>query len=73
MNCKFCGAEIKNVPAFKHTKPTSCPDCNGYCNQKCEKSRAQMLSWHKEPCVSCEHNPYRKAYKYDGEKWTKKR
>ena len=33
-----------------------------------------MLSWHKEPCISCEHNPYRKAYEYDGEKekWIKK-
>lgn len=72
MKCKFCGKEIENIPVFKHTEQTSCSECNSYCNRQCKKHKTQMLSWHSEPCVSCEHNPYKKAYIWENEKWIKK-
>lgn len=72
MKCKFCGNEIKDIPVFKHARATSCSDCNSFCNQKCDKHKDGMLSWHQEPCVSCEHNPYKKAYIWEDGKWTKK-
>ena len=71
MKCKFCGAEV-NIPTFKSTKSVSCAKCIEYCNKKCEQNMKQMLSWHKEPCAFCEHNPYHKAYKYEDGKWIRK-
>lgn len=72
MKCKFCGKEIKNIPVLKSTEPTSCPECNSYCNRKCKKHGTQTLSWHKEPCVSCDHNPYRKMHVFEDGRWKKK-
>lgn len=35
---------------------------------KC-KLASSGVTWHKEPCVSCEHNPYRLRYEWNGERW----
>lgn len=69
-NCKFCGAEINRVIVVGFD---SCPRCGDYCNRKCEIASASTnVSWHKEPCISCEHNPYHKRYRWNGERWERK-
>lgn len=65
MKCKFCGEEVK-IPVFKNTKTVSCGACGKYCNQICKKHDKALLSWHIEPCIKCEHNPYKKRYIWDG-------
>lgn len=49
--CKFCGAVV-------NSGHTSCRECTAYCMTKCEIASSTEISWHKEPCTSCEHNPY---------------
>lgn len=62
--CKFCGGPLSaGSGEWKH-----CPTCGDYCMKKC-KLAATGVTWHKEPCVSCEHNPYRLRHMWDGEKW----
>lgn len=72
--CKFCGKELNYVPRFlnRSLDGYSCPDCGSYCMQRCAAIKTGTLSWHEEPCVSCEHNPYRAHYVWSGEKWTEK-
>ena len=59
--CKFCGGPL--VGAGR-----SCPTCGKYCREKC-KVAYSVRGWNYEPCVSCEHNPYRQRYEWDGGKW----
>lgn len=64
--CKFCGKPLVGERAdWKY-----CQTCGNYCMKKC-KLAASGVTWHKEPCVSCENNPYRLRHVWDGEKWTK--
>ena len=67
MKCKFCGAELP-TEAYLSKYTVTCAKCIRYCNQVCQKHNDGLLSWHKEPCVSCENNPYRRRYRWDG-KW----
>lgn len=69
--CKFCGKEIHNGKYLNNRKEGSCGECGSYCMKKCEKASNTSMSWHKEPCVSCKHNPYRIKYKWDGKRWVK--
>lgn len=62
--CKFCGKpKSAGQGDWRH-----CPTCGVYCMRKCELA-STGVTWHKEPCVSCEHNPYRLRYRWNGEKW----
>lgn len=73
--CKFCGSPIKVERFLKligEKRTYSCGKCGSYCKQKCDLSRNAILSWHKEPCVSCSFNPYAARYSWDGQKWVKK-
>lgn len=60
MICKFCGAEFTTE---KYTAPApggrSCGKCTQYCMRECEKVKTAILSWHAEPCLSCDKNPYK--------------
>lgn len=68
--CKFCGRKI-GTAHYIHKKDCTCGFCTKYCMSECQLSKNGLLSWHKEPCVSCERNPYRKNYKWNGKEWTK--
>lgn len=57
MQCKFCGKEISGEK-YIHQEPRSCGECTAYCMKKCELGKAGRVSWHAEPCTSCEKNPY---------------
>ena len=61
--CKFCGGPLAGNGDWKH-----CPTCGKYCMCKCEGA-ADGRNWHKEPCITCEHNPYRIRHIWDGERW----
>lgn len=63
--CKFCGRKI-GTAHYIHKKDCTCGLCTKYCMSECQLSKNGLLSWHKEPCVSCERNPYRKNYKWNG-------
>ncbi len=69
--CKFCGTEIQGQKYLTTKKEGSCPECTSYCMKQCSKAGSTTMSWHKEPCVSCEHNPYKKQYRWEGGKWVK--
>lgn len=70
--CKFCGEEIHNGKYLNNNQEGSCSKCTSYCMKQCEKASNTRMSWHKEICVSCEHNPYQKRYAWNGGKWVKK-
>ena len=61
--CAFCGGERVGNGDWKH-----CPTCGKYCMTKC-KIASSGVTWHKEPCISCEHNPYRLKHRWNGNKW----
>lgn len=69
--CKFCGKPINVLKWIGDDREYHCGECVCYCMDKCELALNSNTSWHKEPCVSCEHNPYKIMHKWDGEKWTK--
>lgn len=62
--CKFCGGPL----SAGNGDWRYCPTCGNYCMQKCKIS-AIGVTWHTEPCVSCEHNPYKLRHVWDGKKW----
>ncbi len=69
--CKFCGKEF-SAPEFivlKYDNNRSCGECTTYCMRECEIAGRTTMSWHKEPCVSCKHNPYRSKHTWNGKKW----
>lgn len=68
--CKFCGKEIKTGKYLSNSS-RSCGECSSYCMKECPKASTTTMSWHKEPCVSCLHNPYRIAHKRGGKEWVK--
>ncbi len=72
--CKLCGAEIHNIENYVHSehKGYTCGDCGSYCMKKCKLPAISLPSWHREPCVSCKHNPYHIQHKWDGKEWVKK-
>lgn len=70
--CKFCGKEINALRWNGNPRSYNCFGCVKYCMEKCELALRTDTSWHTEPCVSCEHNPYKSLHKWDGEKWVKK-
>lgn len=61
--CKFCGGTLNGRGEW-----SACPTCGKYCRGKCPIA-SSGVTWHKEPCISCEHNPYRLRHIWDGEKW----
>lgn len=69
--CKFCGKPINVLKWIGDDREYHCGECVRYCMDKCELALNSNTSWHKEPCLSCEHNPYKIMHKWDGEKWTK--
>ena len=71
--CKFCGNPV-SIQKFTgdEDREYDCGKCSQYCMQKCKEALKTTTSWHKEPCVSCKHNPYSINYRWDGEKWVKK-
>ena len=64
--CKFCGGKLNGRGDW-----SACPTCGSYCMNKCPIA-SSGVTWHKEPCISCEHNPYKLRYLWDGEKWANK-
>lgn len=66
--CKFCGKEF-NVAYYIGKKMYTCGECSSYCMKHCEIASCTTTSWHKEPCVSCEHNPYHMQHTWDGKEW----
>lgn len=72
--CKFCGKELF-IERYKgdENREHSCGECERYCMTKCAIASNTRTSWHKEPCVSCKHNPYviSKFWKWNGEEWVK--
>lgn len=70
--CKFCGKIVKTPSnlGYKHFNPddVSCSECGKYCMKECEKA-SSVQGWNYEPCVSCEHNPYRALHVWEGNKW----
>lgn len=70
MKCKFCGKEIKTEKYLNPEKVgRSCGGCTRYCMEKCEIASNPSRSWHKPPCIECEHNPYKHNHIYNGERW----
>ena len=71
--CKLCGAAIKNTATYLNSdgRKYTCGECGSYCMNKCEIASRTTTSWHREPCVSCEHNPYRIQHTWDGKEWVK--
>lgn len=69
-NCKFCGKKISTT-SFLSKNDYSCGECSSYCMTKCPTASSTSASWHKDPCVSCEHNPYKIQHVWDGRKWKK--
>jgi hypothetical protein len=67
VECKFCGKEIGTAKYLSQNEG-SCSECTGVCMKKCKKA-SSVKGWHNEPCVSCENNPYRKRYAWDGKEW----
>lgn len=63
--CKFCGGPLNGRGEW-----AACPMCAKYCNIKCLIA-SSGVTWHKEPCVSCEHNPYQLHHTWDGRRWRK--
>ena len=68
--CKFCG-KIFNAAYFISKKEYTCGECSSFCMKKCAYASTHLASWHKEPCVSCELNPYKLRHTWNGERWVK--
>lgn len=70
--CKFCGKEI-NQEKYINAERTEvgCSACGLYCMNNCKEALKSSTSWHTEPCVSCEHNPYKINHKWVDGKWVK--
>ena len=68
--CKFCGKEVRMAHYLSQSE-RSCGECTQHCMRKCELMKTNTLSWHKEPCIKCEHNPYRSKYEWNGKEWIK--
>lgn len=67
-HCKFCGKEL-NVEKYLTPQHTSCGECTSFCMKQCEIASKTTTSWHKEPCISCDRNPYKIRHKWNGERW----
>lgn len=61
--CKFCGGAPNGRGEW-----SVCPSCGQYCMTKCGIA-SSGVTWHKEPCVSCVHNPYHLRHVWTGKKW----
>lgn len=68
--CKFCGNDV-HIEHYLHKNEYSCGKCSEYCMKYCEIASKCDTSWHKEPCTSCEHNPYRLNHTWNGKEWNK--
>lgn len=68
--CKFCGRDI-HVEKYLSKSEYSCGKCSEHCMKNCKLASSCSTSWHKEPCVSCDKNPYRIKHTWDGERWVK--
>ena len=66
--CKFCGREIDVAKYLSQTEYT-CGLCSAHCMKNCELASKTTTSWHREPCVSCEKNPYRIKHAWNGKEW----
>ncbi len=65
MICKFCGKKlVRDAKYLTKREEGNCYECVKYCMKMCKLKGC--LSWHNEPCVSCNHNPYAKEYKWEG-------
>lgn len=79
MVCKFCGEIFASPKMISRTdgstksKGYSCGGCTSYCMKSCKIASKTTMSWHRPPCVECEHNPYRLSYDWDGSTWQKMR
>jgi len=62
--CKFCGGP-KSAGSGDWR---SCPTCGMYCMKKCPIA-SSGVTWHKPPCITCEHNPYKIRHVWNGERW----
>ena len=69
-SCKFCGREI-HVEKYLTKREYSCGKCSEFCMKSCDKAKLCGTSWHKEPCISCVHNPYRINHKWNGKEWVR--
>lgn len=67
--CSICGGPIDGA---KYQGAQNCGKCGRYCYQNCKLASSTFTSWHKEPCVSCERNPYKALHSWDGEKWVRR-
>ena len=61
--CKFCGGPLTGNGEWQH-----CPTCGIYCMRKCQIA-SSGVTWHTEPCITCEHNPYRLSHVWNGKRW----
>ena len=61
--CKFCGGGLNGRGEWR-----ACASCGRYCREKCPIA-TEVRGWHFEPCVSCEHNPYRQRHVWNGKRW----
>lgn len=68
--CKFCGKRF-NAAYFISKKEYTCGECSAYCMKKCPLASSTTMSWHREPCVSCEHNPYKLRHTWNRKEWVK--
>lgn len=70
--CKFCGNQL-SVEKFINDdgREYSCGECSRYCMTNCKEALKSGTSWHTEPCISCEHNPYAKLHNWNGKEWVK--
>ncbi len=69
--CKFCGKKINGTHYLTPVEQHSCAECGSHCMKQCPEAAKCGTSWHKEPCVSCTHNPYQINYVWDGGQWVK--
>ena len=69
-DCKFCG-KLFDSAHYISKKEYSCGECTAYCMKSCKPASTTTMSWHKEPCISCEHNPYKIRHKREEGRWIK--
>jgi hypothetical protein len=68
--CKFCG-KLFSTAHYIGKKDYSCGECTAHCMTMCTTASATTTSWHKEPCVACELNPYKLRHTWNGKEWVK--
>lgn len=68
--CKFCGKEF-SAAYYIGKKEYTCGICSSYCMQSCKIASKTTTSWHRQPCISCDNNPYAIKHKWDGRKWVR--